>query len=46
MNMMFNDYHDLFNEDTEKYVEISKLWLNDVDSEGGDIKTYRYATRV
>ncbi len=46
MNMMFNDYHDLFNDDTEKYVEISKLWLNDVDSEGGDIKTYRYATRV
>lgn len=46
MNMMYNDYHEMFGDDTNKYIEISTLWLNDVDSEGGDIKTYRYATSV
>ncbi len=46
LNMMYNDYHDLFKDKTNDYIEISKLWLNDVDSDGGDIKTYRYATRV
>lgn len=46
MNMMYNDYKDMFGDDTNRYVEISKLWLNDIDSDGGDIKTYRYATRV
>lgn len=46
MNMMYNDYKEMFGDDTNRYIEISKLWLNDVDSDGGDIKTYRYATRV
>lgn len=46
MNMMYNDYKDMFGDDTNRYVEMSKLWLNDIDSDGGDIKTYRYATRV
>lgn len=46
MNMMYNDYKEMFGDDTDRYIEISKLWLDDVDSDGGDIKTYRYATRV
>lgn len=45
-NMMYNDYNSLFKDDTDKYVEMSKLWLNDVDGPGGDVKTFRYATRV
>ena len=44
MNMMFNDYYDLFKENVEQYIDISKLWLNDIDSIGGDVKTFRYAT--
>lgn len=44
MNMMFNDYYDLFKDNVEQYVAISKLWLNDIDSMGGDVKTFRYAT--
>ena len=46
MNMMYNDYHDMFDEDSNRYIEISKLWLKDIDAPDGDIKTYRYATRV
>lgn len=46
INMMYNDYHALFDENTEKYVEISKLWLNDIDAVGADAKTYRYAIKV
>lgn len=46
MNMLYNDYYNMFKDDTDKYLEMAKLWLNDVDSDGGDIKTYRYATRV
>ncbi len=46
MNMMYNDYKEMFGDSTEKYIEMSKLWLDDIDSDGGDIKTYRYATRV
>jgi len=46
LNMMYNDYHQLFGDDNTKYVSISELWLNDADSVDGDIKTYRYATKV
>ena len=46
LNMMYNDYHKLFQEDTNKYVELALAWLEDEDSDGGDIKTYRYSTYV
>lgn len=46
MNMMFNDYQEVFKDDTNKYIEMVSCWLNDEDSCGGDCKTYRYATRV
>ena len=46
LNMMYNDYHSLFQEDTNKYVELALMWLEDEDSDGGDIKTYRYALYV
>ncbi len=46
LNMMYNDYHKLFQEDTNKYVELALMWLEDEDSDGGDIKTYRYAVYV
>lgn len=46
LNMMYNDYHKLFQEDTNKYVELALMWLEDEDSDGGDIKTYRYALYV
>lgn len=45
-NMMYNDYHDMFGDDSSKYVQLSTLWMNDVDSAGGDAKTYRYAMKV
>ena len=46
LNMMYNDYHKLFQEDTNKYIELALAWLEDEDSDGGDIKTYRYSTYV
>lgn len=46
LNMMYNDYRKLFQEDTNKYVELALMWLEDEDSDGGDIKTYRYAVYV
>lgn len=46
MNMMYNDYYEMFKDDTNKYIEMARLWLNDEDNSDGDIKTYRYATRV
>lgn len=45
-NMMYNDYYNLFKDDKEKYLQLSMLWMNDVDGPGGDIKTYRYAMNV
>lgn len=46
LNMVYNDYHSLFQEDTNKYIELALAWLEDEDSDGGDIKTYRYSTYV
>jgi len=43
LNMMYNDYHEMFGEDSSKYVAIAKLWLNDKDSVDGDTKAYRYS---
>lgn len=46
MNMMYNDYYEMFKDDTNKYIEMARLWMDDEDSDDGDVKTYRYATRV
>lgn len=44
MNMAYNDYHKMFEEDVEKYAEFSKLFINDEDAEEG--KVYEYFTRI
>ena len=44
MNMAYNDYHEMFDEDLEKYVEFSKLFIHDEDAEEG--KVYEYFTRI
>ena len=44
MNMAYNDYHKMFEEDTEKYVEFSKLFINDEDAKEG--KVYEYFTKI
>ena len=46
LNMMYNDYYGMFKDETDKYIEMARLWLNDEDNSNGDVKTYRYATRV
>lgn len=44
MNMAYNDYHDMFEEDLEKYVEYAKLFIKDDDAEEG--KVYTYFTKI
>lgn len=44
MNMAYNDYHEMFDEDLEKYVEFSKLFIHDEDAKEG--KVYEYFTRI
>jgi DNA-binding ferritin-like protein len=44
MNMAYNDYHKMFDEDIEKYVEFSKLFINDEDAKEG--KVYEYFTKI
>jgi hypothetical protein len=44
MNMAYNDYHKMFEEDIEKYICFSKLYLEDPDAKDG--KTYITATEI
>ena len=44
MNMAYNDYHEMFDEDLEKYVEYAKLFIKDEDAEEG--KVYTYFTKI
>ena len=44
MNMAYNDYHEMFDEDLEKYVEFSKLFIHDEDA--GEGKVYEYFTKI
>lgn len=46
MNMLYNDYRPMLGDDVDKYVQMARLWLEDQDSPGGDVKTYRYATAM
>lgn len=44
MNMAYNDYHELFNENLEDYVKYSKLFILDSDAE--EDKVYTYFTEI
>ena len=46
LNMMYNDYYDIFKEDADKYIKLSYQWLNDIDAPSGDKKTFLYYTKV
>ena len=40
MNMAYNDYHELFEEDTEKYIKFSTLFINDPDAKEHKVFDY------
>lgn len=40
MNMAWNDYHALFNEELEKYVQYTKMFIEDEDARPGKVFTY------
>lgn len=40
INMMYNDYYDMFKEDTDTYIKLADSWLKDVD--GSKDKPYNY----
>jgi hypothetical protein len=44
MNMAYNDYHKMFEEDVEKYAEFSKLFIHDDDAVEG--KVYEYFMKI
>lgn len=44
MNSAYNDYHSLFEDDIDKYVELSKLFIEDEDAK--ENKVYIYFTNI
>lgn len=40
MNSVYNDFHELYNEDLEMYVKHTQLFINDKDSKEGKVFTY------
>ena len=44
MNMAYNDYHDLFDDDVEMYMKYAKNFIKDEDAKEG--KVYTYFTRI
>lgn len=44
MNMAYNDYHGMFDEDVEKYAMFSKMFIEDKDAKEG--KVYTYAMKI
>ena len=46
MNMMYNDYHSLFAEDTNMYTKLSRSFLIDEDAPNGNKKAYIYANAM
>jgi hypothetical protein len=44
MNSAYNDFKELFDEDLDKYVEYTKLFILDEDAEDG--KVYKYYTTI
>lgn len=44
MNMAYNDYHAMFGEDLNSYINFTKLFITDEDS--GENKVFRYFTEI
>ena len=44
MNMAYNDFHEMFKEDLEMYLEYTKLFIKDEDAKPG--KVYTYITEI
>lgn len=44
MNMAYNDYYEMFDDDVEKYAKWSKLFIGDPDAKKG--KVYTYARKI
>ena len=44
MNLMYNRYYSMFDDDLERYVDFSKMFLEDENSVEG--KVYIYATKI
>lgn len=44
LNSLYNDYHDLLEDNDEMYAKMTKLWLNDADSV--DYKVYEYFCHI
>ena len=44
MNMAYNDYHELFDEDLEMYVKYTKNFIKDEDAKEGQV--FEYFTRI
>lgn len=44
VNSLYNDYHDLLEDNDEMYAKMTKLWLNDTDSV--EDKVYIYFTDI
>ena len=40
MNMAWNDYHELFEDDIDKYIKYSEMFINDDDAKEGKVFTY------
>lgn len=40
MNMAYNDYHELFDEDLEMYIKYAKQFIKDEDAREGKVFTY------
>lgn len=40
MNSAYNDYHDLFDDDLEKYIMFSKKFIHDEDAKSDKVYTY------
>lgn len=43
-NSLYNDYHEVLDENDEMYAKMTKLWLNDADSV--EDKVYEYFTTI
>ncbi len=44
INSLYNDYHDLLEDNDDMYVKMTKLWLNDTDAV--DDKVYKYFMNI
>ena len=43
-NMAYNDFHEMFKEDLDMYLEYTKLFIKDIDAKPG--KVYTYITEI